>query len=450
MYSDKIWLRNSEGYKKLLKSSKLSDRFKKKDNIIEQKENKDTVPLVKREKASEKFFDLNGVEPDLQSALLNKIDSTPFWFEYSDLKQRELIRSFVDNYLNLKNYTATEVQREELTKRLHESVSGFGKLDYLLSRDNVSSVFVNGSGNVHIDIEGKILNTEMTLSEKQLNIVVNNIFKLCGVEFDKSKYIWNLKDEKYSIAIIFPPVSQNGINIAIYKPLEPNIETFFEKNITSKEVFDFLVYSLSEGKNIVISGEINSCKTFFLSVLINALKTNKRFAILEKYPQLSVKGDNLLKFILPDSKEQDDILISNILQIAPELIFADLNYPLTDISEKKGSVITLRASSVESAITKLVSAFIYGQSLPEKYAKQKVLTDYDYIVQINKVNDGSCKVTSVVELKPARTLALSVKTVAKLVDGQYITDIPQPLTSIRAGSIISQGGSMYSRFYRSE
>ena len=65
------------------------------------------------------------------------------------------------------------------------------------------------------------------------------------------------------------------------------------------------------------------------------------------------------------------------------------------------------------------------------------------------MSDGTSKVTSVVELKPARTIALSLKMVAKLVDGQYITEIPQPLTSIRAESVISQGGSMYSRFYRS-
>lgn len=64
------------------------------------------------------------------------------------------------------------------------------------------------------------------------------------------------------------------------------------------------------------------------------------------------------------------------------------------------------------------------------------------------MSDGSRKVTSVVELTPARTEALSVKFIAKLVDGQYVTEIPQPLTSIRAESLISESGSMSSRFYR--
>ena len=108
----------------------------------------------------------------------------------------------------------------------------------------------------------------------------------------------------------------------------------------------------------------------------------------------------------------------------------------------------MNSPSVDAAITKLTTAFMAQNALPEKYAKAKVLTDFDYIIQINKMSDGASRITSVVELKPARTMALSLKVIAKLVDGQYITQIPQPLTSIRADSLISQGGSMYSRFRR--
>ena len=429
----------------MLKSSKLSDRFKKKDETV----NEGTEQLIKSDDNFSNSLDFSTIEADLQSALLNKIDSTPVWFEYSDLKQRELIRNFIDNYLNLINFSADEQQKEKFTNNLYDVVSGLGQLDYLLSRGNVSAVFVNGTGNVHIEIDGKILNTEISLSEIQIKMTVNNIFKLCGVKFDSTKKIWNLKNEKYCITVMFPPVSENGINISVRKILTPDIETFYERNITSKEIFDFIVSAVSEGKNIVISGDINSGKTFFSNVLINVFASDKRFAVVEKYPQLSTDGENLMKFLIPDNQEQLDAFVSTLLKISPEFVFADLNVPLTDISEKKGSVITLRASSIDAAITKLVSAFIEQQALPEKFAKQKVLSDYDYIVQINKMSDGTSKVTSVVELKPARTLALSLKTVAKLVDGQYITEIPQPLTSIRAESVISQGGSMYSRFYRS-
>ena len=60
--------------------------------------------------------------------------------------------------------------------------------------------------------------------------------------------------------------------------------------------------------------------------------------------------------------------------------------------------------------------------------------------------DGTKRVTSIVELTPARTAAISIKTITKLVGEQYISEIPQPITSIRADSLISPTGSMSSRF----
>ena len=107
-------------------------------------------------------------------------------------------------------------------------------------------------------------------------------------------------------------------------------------------------------------------------------------------------------------------------------------------------------SSVDNALSKLISKVISEDNISEKYAKAKVLSNVDYIIQINRMNDGVRRVTSVVELTPARTAALSVKVIAKYENGGYITEIPQPLTSIRAASLLSEAGSMSSRFYHSD
>ena len=184
--------------------------------------------------------------------------------------------------------------------------------------------------------------------------------------------------------------------------------------------------------------------------MINSVNAPARSILLENYKQLSTENDNLIKFTMPENSFDKNALFNNLLKISSDYIFADLNYPLSDFSERKGFIFTLRAPTVDSAITKLTSAFIAEYSLPEKYAKAKVLSDYDYIIQINKMNDGSSKITSIVELNPGRTAALSLKVIAKLVDGQYITEIPQPLTSIKAESSIAKNGSMHSRFLNSD
>ena len=431
----------------MLKSSRLGDRFKK--EILVNNLNIQTQD-IENSVYTHSTKNIEDIISDLKDLLFNKIASIPVWTEYTDLKQKEMISSFIDVRLNFEKITLSDSEKNNLVSEMYALLSGLGPLDFLLSKENVSAVFVNGTRGVHIEIGNKILNTEILLSDAQLNIIINNIFKLCNENFTSSKKIFNFKTDKYLISLVFPPVCESGINLTIRKILTPDIKVLFEKNLTTKEIFDFIISMLNDGKNLIISGDINSGKSFFLDVLINSVNAPARSILLENYKQLSTENDNLIKFTMPENSFDKNALFNNLLKISSDYIFADLNYPLSDFSERKGFIFTLRAPTVDSAITKLTSAFMAEYSLPEKYAKAKVLSDYDYIIQINKMNDGSSKITSIVELNPGRTAALSLKVIAKLVDGQYITEIPQPLTSIKAESSIAKNGSMHSRFLNSD
>ncbi len=450
----------------MLQNSKLSTRFKK--NSIDESSSKDEpkkfvfakisgknpaqnnteIEACSDEKNNQVQVENSGLsdEDGLKKSLLEKIDSIPVWFEYTPQKQKDLIKSFVEKKLSVENVFWEQEQKEALIDKLFTSINGFGPLDYLIAQNNVDAVFVNGTKSVYIEIAGKVLNTEMSLNDMQMNFIINNISNMSGVSIDASKNIWNVKVNNLYITVITPALSQCGFNISIRKMLSCSLESLIEKNMMSKEIFDFLVSVVDSKKNIVISGDINSGKTTLLDTLINTALLNKRAAIFENQPELSACSDTFMKFSADRKNDDFNVLVSNILKMMPEYIIADFNSPVPDISEANGVILTLRASSVESALAKLVSGFSGYDNSSEKYAKLKVYTDYDYIVQINRCNDGVKRITSIVELKPARTSALSVKVIAKFVDGSYISEIPQPLTSIRAESLISQAGSMSARF----
>lgn len=220
--------------------------------------------------------------------------------------------------------------------------------------------------------------------------------------------------------------------------------------MASKEIIDFIVLMVNSKKNIVISGDINSGKTTFLDVLLKTTLKDKRAILLENASTISADFNTLMKFSIDKHLDDYYLLLSNILKMSPEYILSDLNFVIPELSDIKGNISTLRASSIDNALSKLISSVISADNISEKYAKAKVLTNIDYIVQINRMSDGVRRITSVVELTPARTAALSVKVIAKYEDGGYVTEIPQPLTSIRAESLLSEAGSMSSRFYHSD
>ena len=129
----------------------------------------------------------------------------------------------------------------------------------------------------------------------------------------------------------------------------------------------------------------------------------------------------------------------------PDYILTDLNSPLPQIPERNGIISTLCTSSPDSAFAKLVNSCILQDNLPDKNAKQSVLKNYDYIIQLNTI-DGVRRISSIVELTPARTSALSIKTIATWTNGIYKTNFPQPFTSMVAETLYSQAGSMTARF----
>ena len=429
----------------MLQSSKLSSRFKKKELRTEDekviKNEKQLESIQQPPVISSNTDDIYEIQTEIENALFEKINSIPVWFDYDVCRQKELIKSFITNKFSL-----SDEHISLLIDKLFKELVQFGPLNYLIEQNNVSSIYVNGNNSVHIEINGKILNTEIKLNPEKLKFVLSCISRMSGQSFHNLNGIINLKINNLQITIISADVSQSGLIIVIRKTDFVDAVTLIENSMMTKEIFDFIVSSVSAKKNIIISGAVNSGKTTLADALLAACINGRRAALIEKAPQINTCCDTLMKFLLSKNVSDNDLIISNILKMSPEYIIADLNETIPLFADRSGTIHTLRASSVDSAITKLVSAYAAYENLTEKYAKVRVLSEYDYIIQLAQDDNGFRYINSIVELSPARTAALSIKTIAKFVDNSYVTDFPQPLTSIRADSLISEAGSMSSRF----
>lgn len=437
----------------MLQSSKLSYRFKnlsqKQDLMAEPVIADETVAVIENSDEDFEFF--------LKKSLLEKIETIPVWFEYSLEKQKELITGFINNKLLAANKSISDEEKILLINNLSSAVSGFGPIDYLIKQDNVSAVFINGLNPVHIEIAGKVLNTEMKLDSAQIKFILKNIENSSENKPDKNSCLWNCRYSNLMISVIFPPVSSNGVNIIIKKIRKFDLKTLAENTFLTGEIFEFIVNALNSKKNIIISGDINSGKTVLIDTIINSSLQNKRGMLVEEFPQIICEFESVSKFNISELKSDYEfkVLYSNLLKIQTDYFVIDSNNPyvfnssVTGLSKNQGALISLRSSSIENTISKFINAFVSEEKCSEKLAKMKFFTDFDYIVQINRCPDGVKRITSVIELNPAKTLALCTRIIAKWEINHYITDIPQPLTSIKADSLIAaaKNGSMKERFY---
>ena len=428
-------------------NGKLSSRFKKiktsdkiEKKILKFQSNPSSTKVFG--KSENNAYSLKNISDEFIFALLKKVNTTPVWFDYSKEKQQELVKNFIDNKLTSDDIKITEIDRDILTDTLISNVSELGAIQYLLNKCNVSSVIVSGTNSVFIEISGRILNTETSLTKEQLEFLLNTIMNKVGV--NDFAGIGSYKTEDYYITVIDDKLCENGLNITIKKVENLGSKELITKGMFTEDIYNYLKGIILDRKNIIISGGINSGKTTLINALIEDILLEKRVYILENSSQVSANSPTLVKFNIPQDEQEYSDLISYVQKTASEYIITDTNRILEELLCLDAKIVTLRASSAEFAIKDLISLYIKS-GLPEKYAKIKAYSDFDYIIQLEKSSDGSIKLESISELSPSKTMASSIKTVVKLIDGKYFSDIPQPLTNMKAKSASSKG-QVSSRF----
>ena len=127
-----------------------------------------TVPSSVDSRRSDKYYEVKGV---IFGALIEAIDLAQLARLDTD-SAREEIRDIVNEIIAIKNIVMSISEQEELLDDICNDVLGFGPLEPLLSRDDISDVMVNGSGTVYIEVKGKIQKTGIRFRDNQqlLNI----------------------------------------------------------------------------------------------------------------------------------------------------------------------------------------------------------------------------------------------------------------------------------------
>ncbi len=85
---------------------------------------------------------------------------------------REEIRDIVNEIIAIKNIVMSIAEQEELLDDICNDVLGYGPLEPLLARDDISDIMVNGAGTVFIEVAGRIQRTGIRFRDNQqlLNI----------------------------------------------------------------------------------------------------------------------------------------------------------------------------------------------------------------------------------------------------------------------------------------
>ncbi len=164
---------------------------------------------------SEEYYD---VKTTVFNALIDTIDLTQL-AKLDAAAAREEIRDIVSEIIQIKNVVMSIAEQEELLEDICNDVLGYGPLEPLLARDEISDIMVNGANTTFIEVSGKVQKTGVRFADNlQLMNICQRIVSQVGRRVDESSPICDARlPDGSRVNVIAPPLAIDGPVLTIRK-----------------------------------------------------------------------------------------------------------------------------------------------------------------------------------------------------------------------------------------
>lgn len=351
----------------------------------------------------------------LYQQLMKRLDLT-LLADLPEAEGRERIREAAQQMMAAEALPLNLAARQRIVKEIEDEILALGPLEPLLADPTVSDILVNGPESVYIERKGRLQLTEVRFyNDRHLLNIIDRIVTRVGRRIDESSPMVDarLKDGSRVNAVI-PPLAIDGPMLSIRR--------FAVDRLTGEQLESFgtidarthlLLSSIVRGRlNVVISGGTGSGKTTLLNVMSGFIPADERIITVEDSAELQLQQPHVVRLeTRPPSIEgtgevtQRD-LVRNSLRMRPDRIVIGevrgeeaLSLLQAMTSGHGGSMTTTHATYPDDTLRRLETmAMMADVEMPLRALRSQVASAVQLIVQTSRFNDGSRKITHIVEV----------------------------------------------------
>jgi pilus assembly protein CpaF len=307
-------------------------------------------------------------------------------------------------------------ERTRLVTDLKNEIMGLGPLEPLLADPAISEIMVNGYQNVYVEKRGRIQLTDIRFSDDaHLMKIIDRIVSRVGRRIDESSPMVDARlPDGSRVNAIIPPLALDGPTLTIRRfsvvPLQ--MHDLIEKKSLTPAMAELLSALVKVKCNIIISGGTGSGKTTLLNILSGYIHHSERIVTIEDTAELQLQQDHVIRLETrpPNIEGRGEItmraLVKNSLRMRPDrIVLGEVrSSEVIDMLQAmntghEGSLTTIHANTPRDAMSRLENLVgLGGINLPSKALRQLISSSVHFIVQVNRLNDGSRKITSIQEI----------------------------------------------------
>lgn len=289
-----------------------------------------------------------------------------------------------------------------------------------LEDDDVSEIMINGKDEVWIEVGGKLEKTEAQF---------DTVDDLKGGVKQIAQYVDKPLDELHPrmdarlpdgsrVHVVLPPCSREGITVAIrqFGEFTLTMDKLIDWGSVSPDAAEFLKSCVRLKKNIVVAGGTGSGKTSLLNVLSAQIPPSERILVIEDSSELQFQQPHvvMMEARKPDAKGRGEVTIGDLfhsaMRLRPDRVVIGevrgkeaLSMLQAMTTGHSGSMTTTHATYPDDTLRRLETmAMMSDMEMPLHALRSQVASAVELIVQQSRFNDGSRKITDIVEVLDLR------------------------------------------------
>src|SRR6202790_260703 len=351
----------------------------------------------------------------IHSKLVDKLDLSRVSDLAGETLRRE-IRLVVERLCDTENPLLNRMERERLIDEVLDETFGFGPLEMLLKDPPISDILVNGPHKIYVERRGKLEKTDVKFRDSDhLLQIIDRIVSKVGRRVDETSPMVDARlPDGSRVNAIIPPLALDGPSMSIRRfganPLR--LEDLLNYKAFTPEMAMLMEACIKARLNLVISGGTGCGKTTLLNTLSSFIPHDERIVTIEDAAELQLQQDHIVRLeTRPANIEGKGAvmtrdLVKNALRMRPERIIIGecrgaeaLDMLQAMNTGHSGSMTTLHANTPRDAQARLETMIMMaGMDLPIKATRRQISSAVDLIIQANRLQGGSRKITSISEV----------------------------------------------------
>src|SRR6476469_8799630 len=307
--------------------------------------------------------------------------------------------------------------RQRIALEVADDILGHGPLERLLADESVTEIMVNGPYDIWIERGGRLSPTEVVFNDEwHLRRIINKMVAQVGRRIDESSPMVDARlPDGSRVNAVIPPLSLSGplITIRKFSRRRLTLDDMIKLGTLSQETVEFLQRCIKAQLNMLIAGGTGSGKTTLLNALSTGIPDEERIVTIEDAAELRLNQTHVLRL---ESRPKDlagenevpiRALVRNSLRMRPDRIIVGevrgaeaLDMLQAMNTGHDGSLSTVHANSARDALARVETMVLMaGYDLPVRAIRQQVSSALDAVIHLERLEDGSRRVTSISEVQ---------------------------------------------------